>query len=91
MLYKLEFQCSSVLVSMYKYMKRAHKHKYVQIVLVLLHPYQGSVDICALMVSQIARGCHYHNACTTSCNGGQNALTDLDRKFYHCIALVLQF
>ena len=33
------------------------------------------------MVSQITRGCHYHNACTTSCNGSQNALTDLDRKF----------
>ena len=33
------------------------------------------------MVSQIARGCHYHNVCTISCNGGQNALTDLDRKF----------
>ena len=33
------------------------------------------------MVSQIARGCHHHNTCTTSYNGGQNAFTDLDRKF----------
>ena len=58
---------------MYKYMKRAHKHKYSYIHI--------RVDICVLMESQIARGYHYHNACTTSCNGGQNALTDIFQKF----------
>ena len=47
-----------------------------------------------LMMSQIARGYHYHNACTTSCNGGQNALTDLNQKILslHSIGItVLSF
>ena len=32
-------------------------------------------------------GCHTGNACTTICDRGQNALTDLD---LYCIALVLR-
>ena len=39
----------SVHMNMYKYMKLAHKHKCVQIVLIHIR-----VDICVLMVSQIA-------------------------------------
>ena len=30
----------------YEHMKRAHKHKYVQIILVLLHPYQQVWYLC---------------------------------------------
>ena len=38
-----------------------------------------------------ARGCHSRNACTTICDRGQNALTDLDRKFLslHSIGITI--
>ena len=36
----------------YEHTKGAHKYKYVQIILVLLHPHQ-QVYICVLIVSQI--------------------------------------
>ena len=51
-------------------------------------PLKGSGQHLGLDEFPYTRGCHSHNACTTICDRGQNALTDLDRKFYHCIALV---
>ena len=37
------------------------------------------------------KGCHSRNACTTICDRGQNALTDLDRKFlsFHFIGITI--
>ena len=38
-----------------------------------------------------SRGCHCRYACTTICDRGQNALTNLDRKFLllHCICTTI--
>ena len=85
---------SSVLLKWYgtnqPQLKRDTQAKRKKMRVILMHT-QKSNFACACVCNLNHKGCHTRNACTTTCDRGQNALTDLDRKILllHCIGIMI--